>query len=396
MLQNFFSDVSTFLLKKSTAVFLWFGLSFFVALKQVFGHLHNNYLIYKYTFFNLIHQHNLYLPQPDHFLDVNHYGPLFGLVIAPFIWLPDYAGAFIWIMCNAYILYITIDKLPLLNKQKIIVLLLCAHELMTASFSTQFNPCMAAIIILSFIFIREKKDFWAACLIVLGTFIKLYGIVGLAFFFFSEHKFKLIAGLVFWSVVFFILPMAVSSPKFIIQTYQDWFQVLVEKDAQNASSLMQDISVMGLIRRIFHLPQLSNKIVLLPALAVFGSSYLFIRKYKQQFYQLLILSSTLLFTVLFSSGSESPTYIIAFAGVALWFINLEKPVTNLQIGLIIFAFILTSLSPSDLFPKSLKTAYVVKYALKALPCLLVWLHIIYQTWTRTDSPVTNEARLSVS
>ncbi|RYE35464.1 MAG: DUF2029 domain-containing protein [Sphingobacteriaceae bacterium] len=384
MPEKFLPTFLNFILKRSTTLFLWFGLSFFVAIKQVFGHLSNNYLIYKFTFFNLIHQHNLYLPQPEHYQDVNHYGPLFGLFIAPFVWLPDHLAAAFWVMFNACILYVAINQLPVNNKQKNIILLLCAHELMTASFSTQFNPCMTAIILLSFVFIRQKKDFWAACVIILGTYIKLYGIVGLAFFFFSEQKLKFIASLLFWAVVFFLLPMIVSSPKFIIQTYQDWFHVLVEKDAQNAASLMQDISVMGLIRRIFH-QDISNNIVLLPALAVFGSSYLFIKKYKTISFQLLLLSSTLLFTVLFSSGSESPTYIIAFVGVAVWFVNLEKPLTNLQIGLMIFAFILTSLSPSDLFPKYIKTEYVVKYALKALPCLLIWLHVIYQTWTvRTD------------
>lgn len=372
-----------FLFKKSTSLFLWFGLSFFAAVKQAFGHHYNNYLIYKYTFFNLIHQHNLYLPQPAHFFDVNHYGPIFGLFIAPFALLPDQFAVILWVMFNAYILYKAINHLPLANQDKIIVLLLCAHELMTASFSVQFNPIMTAIILMSFIFIRKEENFWAACLIILGTFIKLYGIVGLAFFFFSHHKLKLITSLVFWSVVFFVLPMAISSPAFVVQTYHDWMHVLVEKDAANAASLMQDISVMGMVRRIFHLPNIANSVILLPALAIFGSSYLFIKKYQQLPYQLLILSSTLLFTVLFSSGSESPTYIIAFTGVAIWFVNLPKPLTTLQIALMVFAFILTSLSPSDLFPKSIKNEYVVKYALKALPCLLVWLYVIYETWTRS-------------
>lgn len=392
MLEKITPTFTNFLLKKRTALFLWFGLSFFVAIKEAFGHIHNNYLIYKYTFYNLIHQHNLYLPQQKYFLDINHYGPVFGLFIAPFIWLPDSFGVVLWIMFNAYILYIAINQLPITNLQKIIILLLCSHELMTASFSTQFNPCMVAMILLSFVFIRQKNDFWAACMIILGTFIKLYGIVGLAFFFFSEHKLKLILSLLFWSVIFFVLPMAVSSPAFIIQTYRDWYNVLIEKDAQNAASVMQDISVMGMIRRIFHYPTLSNGVVLLPGLAVFGSSYLFIQKYKNISYQFLILSSTLLFTVLFSSGSESPTYIIAFVGVAIWFVTLEKPLTNLQIGLMVFAFILTSLSPSDLFPKIIKTEYVVKYSLKAFPCLLIWLHVIYQTWTRkaVDTSAKNE------
>ncbi|MVN21993.1 glycosyltransferase family 87 protein [Mucilaginibacter arboris] len=388
-------SVLNFLLQKKTALFLWFGLSFFAVIKQAFSHHYNNYLIYKFTFFNVIHQHNLYLPQPEHFLDVNHYGPLFALFIAPFVWLPDPVAVVLWVMFNAYILFVAINHLPLVNQHKIIILLLCAHELMTASFSVQFNPCMAAIILLSFILIRQKKDFWAACLIILGTFIKLYGIVGLAFFFFSDHKLKLILSLIFWSVAFFVLPMLLSSPAFIIQTYRDWLKVLIEKDAENAASVMQDISVMGLIRRIFHLPKISDGIVLLPALAVFGSSYLFIKKYNELPYQLLILSSTLLFTVLFSSGSESPTYIIAFAGVAIWFVNLPKPVTPLQIALLVFAFILTSLSPSDIFPKSIKNEYIVKYSLKALPCLLVWLTVIYETWTRNMKDQTEKTELAV-
>lgn len=376
------SSALNFLLKKSTVLFLWFGLSFIVAVKQALGHHYNNYLIYKFTFFNLIHQHNLYLPQPAHFLDVNHYGPLFALFIAPFVWLPDELAVILWVMFNAYVLFQAINHLPLSKQHIIIVLLLCTHELMTASFSVQFNPSMTAIILLSFVFIRQKKDFWAACLIILGTFIKLYGIVGLAFFFFSDNKIKLVLSLLLWSAIFFVLPMGISSPAFVVQTYHDWYNVLIEKDAQNAASLMQDISVMGMVRRIFHLPKISDHIVLLPGLMIFGSSYLFIKKYKQLPYQLLILSSTLLFTVLFSSGSESPTYIIAFTGVAIWFVNLQKPVTSLQVVLLVFAFILTSLSPSDIFPKSIKNEYVVKYALKALPCLLIWLHIVYETWTR--------------
>lgn len=385
---------SKFFLQKKTALFLWFGLSFFAAIKQAITHHYNNYLIFKYTFFNLVHQHNLYLPQPNHFFDVNHYGPVFGLFIAPFIWLPDPIAVVLWVMFNAFVLYHAIIRLPLNHNQKIIILLLCAHELMTASYNTQFNPCMTAIILLSFIFIKQKNDFWAACVIALGTFIKLYGIVGLAFFFFSKQKIKLITGIIFWSVVFFLLPMIISSPAFVIQTYKDWMAVLIEKDTANAVSLMQDISAMGLIRRIFHL-SISNSSVLLPALAIFGSSYLFIKKYKDDVYQLLILSSTLLFTVLFSSGSESPTYIIAFLGVAIWFVNLSKPATPLEISLLVFAFILTSLSPSDIFPKSIKTEYVVKYALKALPCLLVWLYVVFETWT-ANIPVLGPEKTAVA
>ena len=91
----------------------------------------------------------------------------------------------------------------------------------------------------------------------------------------------------------------------------------------------------------------------------------------------MILASTLLFIVLFSSGSESPTYIIAVAGVMIWFV-IQKKKTHVVIGLLIFVIILTCFGFSDLFPKYIKENYIVKYSLKALPCSIVWFRIIYE------------------
>jgi hypothetical protein len=102
------------------------------------------------------------------------------------------------------------------------------------------------------------------------------------------------------------------------------------------------------------------------------------KEYKEQTYRLMLLASVLIFTVIFSSGSESPTYIIAFVGVAIWFVIQPKPISNFYVALLIFAFLLTSLSPSDLIPKYLKDNYIRPYALKALPCVLIWLAVVYE------------------
>ena len=53
-----------------------------------------------------------------------------------------------------------------------------------------------------------------------------------------------------------------------------------------------------------------------------------------------------------------------------------------DVALLIFAFILTSMSPSDLFPAFLYRPYVQLYALKALPCVLIWFKLIYEMMTR--------------
>jgi hypothetical protein len=362
--------------------FLWFGLSLFAIVKQALANHINNYQIYKYTFINLIHQNNLYTAQPQHFEDLNHYGPLFSLIIAPFTFLPDYLGVILWTMANAYVLYKAILMLPLKQQQLTAVLLISAHELMTASYGEQVNPAIAALIILSFVFINRKQDWLATLMIVIGTLIKLYGIVGLAFFFFSKKKPQFIISFFVWMAVLLALPMLVASPHFVLQCYHDWFISLRDKNIANESSVMQNISVMGMISKIFAYPQLSNLLVLVPAMLLFASSYLRIKSFKETPYQLLILASTLIFTVIFSTGSESPTYIIAFAGVAIWFINLGRHPTGFEIFLLVFALVITSLSPSDIFPQSINRNFIRPYALKALPCLLIWLKIVVEALTR--------------
>ena len=173
--------------------------------------------------------------------------------------------------------------------------------------------------------------------------------------------------------------MLISSPEYIIQTYQEWFARLVEKNSENTGlNSYQDISLMGMVRRFFQDSAISNLPFLIIGVFLFGLQYIRIKEYKVESYRLMLLASVLIFTVIFSSGSESPTYIIAFVGVAIWFVIQPKPISKLYIGLFIFALILTSLSPSDLIPKFIKDNYIRPYALKALPCVLIWFAIIYE------------------
>jgi hypothetical protein len=380
--------LKAFLFDKRFILSLWFGLSFFAVIKDIIVHFsnketsHNNYIIYKHNFLNLIHQHTLFGAEPQYYFDLNHYGPVFGLVIAPFALLPNQIGVVLWVMFLTFILYYAIVKLPITNAQKLVILLLNVNSMMGSSGNVQVNPLITALIIFSFIFIRRKQDFWAALMIILGTAIKLYGIVGLAFFFFSDNKVKFMLSLIFWSVVLFVLPMLVSSPAFILQTYRDWYPDLQAKNAANLVSTRGNISVMGMITKIFLVKNLSNVFTLLPALLLFAASMLRIKHWKNLKYQLLLLASTLIFTVIFSTGSEPPTYIIAFIGVAIWYVNLDRPITAYERFLLIFALTLTGFGASDLMPPYIRVNYVNPYALMALPCFVIWLKIIYEMLTR--------------
>ena len=371
-----------FFTNKKYITAIWYLLAIVSSLKQfASGHYqkYNNYLIYKGVFYHTINKISLYATYPKEFFDRNHYGPIFSLLIAPFALLPDWLGMTLWSVFNTAVLLWAINKLPLKQEQIILILWICAHEFLTTILSFQFNPIMTGIIILSYVFIIKKQDFWSSMFIALGLFVKLYGIVGLAFFFFSKNKIKFIAYLIFWSIVFFTLPMLISSPQFIYTTYIEWFERLVLKNAENSSlASMQDISFMGIFRRILNNPNLSNLPFLAFGIVLFGVQYLKLKFYSNQQFQLLLLSSVLIFTVIFSSGSESPTYIIAFLGVAIWFVIKEKPISKFDIFLFILALVLTSLSPSDLIPKFIRENYIKPYALKALPCILIWFKVVYE------------------
>ena len=147
-------------------------------------------------------------------------------------------------------LYYAIRKLPFPDRKRIFLYWFCAHELLTALFMSQFNIAIAAIIVATFYCIEKEKDIWAACFIMLGTFVKLYGIVGLAFFFFSKHKVKFLLALLGWALVMFVAPMAISSPDYIISQYVGWWDSLSAKNAENIFSGGQNISLLGMVRKI--------------------------------------------------------------------------------------------------------------------------------------------------
>lgn len=48
----------------------------------------------------------------------------------------------------------------------------------------------------------------------------------------------------------------------------------------------------------------------------------------------------------------------------------------------ILYILLTSLSTTDLFPRFIRAEYVKPYALKALPCTLIWLKIVWEQLTQ--------------
>ena len=361
---------------RRTILALWLLLSLVGMLK-----LHrsdNNFLIFRGVFWHTIQGLPLYEAYPAEYFDVNHYGPLFSLVIAPFAVMPVGLGMFFWLVALSLTLYFAIRCSGLTDGGKLFVFWFCSETLLTSLFMQQFNIAIAAIIIATFFLVERERDFWAACLIVVGTLVKLYGIVGLAFFLFSRHKVRFTLSLVFWAVVLFAAPMLISSPQYVVGQYGEWVACLGGKNVENIHSIAQNISALGLVRRITDNTIYSDLWLILPALTVFFLPYLRLGQYGHAAFRQTLLASVLLFVVLFSTGSESSSYIIALCGASIWYVAAPWKRNRWDVGLMVFVFLLSSMGSSDLYPREFKREVIQQYALKALPCLLVWLKLCWE------------------
>lgn len=364
---------------------LWLAVAVAGSLIKGLRGSYNNYLIFKGTFFHALDGLTLFGSYPAEYADSNHYGPLFSLFIAPFALMTDVVGITALMVLCTLALYFSVRSLPLDDGKKAFVLWFTLNELFTAVAMQQLNILVAAGIILSFSLIEREHDFWAAFFIVLMTLIKLYGIVGLAFFFFSRHKMRLVLSMLFWGVALFVAPMAISSPGYVVSQYAAWIADIGSKNGDNLMSLYQNISLLGIVRKVSG-GTYSDLWVIIPGLVLFAGPYFRVSAWRSLSFRLSMLASVLLFVVLFSTGSESSSYIIALTGAALWWTITPTGHTPLNNALIIFAFVLTSLSPTDIFPRAIREGYILPYALKALPCALIWLKLTWEMWRcRYDS-----------
>ena len=97
--------------------------------------------------------------------------------------------------------------------------------------------------------------------------------------------------------------------------------------------------------------------------------------YKDYSFRLVMLSSVLVWMVIFNHMAESPTFIVAMAGVVIWFYAQKPNITNLV--LLILCIVFTCLSPTDIFPPYVRKEIFQPYVIKAVPCILIWVKMIY-------------------
>lgn len=336
----------------------------------------NNYYIYTGVFNHFADQTTLYGFYPDEYFDMNHYGIFFSFIIAPFAILPNFLGLLLWMVAGISILFYSIQKLEIETKYKNLISLVILAELFLSVAYQQFSIAMLGMTILSFHFTLKGRNSLATLLIVLGAFVKIYPLAALAFFIFAKRKWNYIGWFALWTVVIFTLPMLFSSPEYVINQYQDWYEAILSKNESNIFSAYQNISFLGVVRKISNSATYSDIWIMGSALILYLLPFLRVSQYRNYNFKLAFLSSTLLFITLFSTGSESCSYLIAMVGVGLWWAI--TPSGHSKLATTLFVLCILSTVAINILPPNFHDTVFRAYALKAIPFTLVWLYSILE------------------
>jgi hypothetical protein len=349
---------------------------------------YNNYTMFERSFHHLQEQKDLYLLYPEEYWDLYKYTPSFTAFFGLFAMFPDWLGLSLWNLFNAVVLFLAIFYMPLLDqKRKGWVLLIIVIELMTALQNEQSNPLIAGLLLLSFGMLERKRYLPAAFFIVFSAFIKPFGLVAMALYLLYPEKWKMAASTAVSFLVMLSLPLVfvdISQYQLLIYRYLETLQ--------SDQNVQLGLSVAGWLQAWFS-AGISQNLVLLSGIVLFLVPFLLYRKYHLFSFRYLMLSSVLIWIVIFNYRAESPTYIIAFTGVALWFVHAGK--NRLNEILFASAFIFTVLSPTDIFPRHIRNDFVVPYVLKAFPCIMIWFKIQYDLFALKGN-ITNESLISDS
>lgn len=357
-----------FLLKPNFVFFLYMLVTVVASLQKIFKEIPNNYLIFKYSFLNLIYGIDLYSLHPEQHYDYYKYSPVFTLLMAPFTLIPDFVGALLWNVLNVFVFFMGVKSLELDNKYKAIFLWLCLFEVITSINYFQSNLLLAGLMLLVLSYMQKSRVQLSGLMSVILFNIKIFGAGVASIFLLYPNKLKFIFSSLIYFVVLVLVTVLASSYDYMYAMYASWLGLLFwDFDASLGLSVMSWFSfIPKLWIQVF-----ATLLVFLPILISW------IKKYKLSPYMLT--ASIMLWSVIFNHKAETATYIIAVTGATLYYAYSRKNI--LDKILISLVFVLTTLSPTELFPKFILPYLGGKDFVKLLPCFLVWLKLSFEIWT---------------
>jgi hypothetical protein len=332
----------------------------------------NNFRIFRAASRHLVAGSDLYAAYPAEHFDFYKYSPTFALLFAPFAYLPFAPSMLVWNALNAGALFVAIGLvLPrrAANFARAIVFL----DMLGSLQNVQSNALVAALIVITFAAYERHHTALGSLAAVAGSYVKLFPIAGVSFAIFHPRKVRVALAVVGGGLLFALLPLLVTSPARLLAQYASWRAI------ETVDATERGFTVMRMIEQLFHagLPnwpiQLAGVLLLVAPVVV--------QRWRWHDWTLrrLYLCSVLVFCVIFNHQAESPTFVIAITGVAIWFAAIERPSRG-EWALLAFLAVCTILASSDLMPRAIQRDFFDRYRFKTVPLIVLWIELQRRLW----------------
>jgi hypothetical protein len=323
---------------------------------------HRVFLLYREAFYDLIAGRNLYVDRSADFLDYFRYSPTFALAFAPLALLPVPVGLVLWNSLNAMALYAALRAL-LPERQARVAQLIVLADLVRSMQSSQMNALLTALIIAACLAYAKDQVWRGALAVDFGAFAKIFPAIAGVFALLSPARVRAVLALVAVGVVMLVLPAMVVGPAELIQQYQ-WWREIGPGQSKPWFSLMDALNVWtGRAWPVLPI-QLAGVVLLLLPVALRRDAW------RDAAWQRLLLCSLLVFSVLFNHRAETPSYIIAVSGVAIWFA--AGPRTTLPVVVLALTLLLATVGTSDLTPKDVREQILEPWRAKVIPLIVAF------------------------
>lgn len=355
---------------------------------------YNNYVIFKTSFLNLIHNQDLYAHHLDKHADLYKYSPTFALFMGLFYYLPDWLGLSLWNLFNALVFLFAITTLPNFSSKKIFYLILFVlFELVLSLQNCQTNSLIAGLTVLSFTSMEKGKIGRAAFYICCGMFIKIFMVVACLFFLFHPKKVQFILYMLLWSGVLFLLPAIIVGVPNLIHLYKNWL-LLLDNDRNDTIAFTKIGDSYSIYRffKVFVGTEVNKIIILTSGVLLLVSPLFLVRKYKLYNFRLGFLCAVLIWMVIFNHKAESPSYIIAMSGIGIWCLSKNKSALNLII--VVASLLFVSLFLTDLVPEVIRKSSDKALVKTFIPCVVFFLIVIDAFKNRFESSDANLSKNS--
>ena len=361
---------------------LWSGAIVAATVQQGVTSQNNNFRIFRAASRHLFAGLDLYAAYPAEHFDFYKYSPTFALLFAPFAYVPFAPAMLLWNALNAGALYVAI-RLVLPRRPATIARAIVFLDMLGSLQNVQSNSLVAALMVFTFAAYERHHTALGSLAAITGTYVKLFPIAGVSFAIFHPRKLRVAIAVALGLVLFGVLPLLVTSPDGLLAQYASWRAI------QATDSLNRGFTVMRMIELTTHagLPnwpiQLAGVLILLAPVVV--------QRWRWHDWDLrrLYLCSVLVFCVIFNHQAESPTFVIALTGVAIWFASIPRP-SRWEWAMLGFVVVFTIFASSDLMPGSIQRDFFDRYRFKTVPLIVVWIELQRRLWW----PRVREARPS--